>query len=215
MKKFNAYMPKYPQGFTLIEVLVALFIFGWLSLSAYQLLDQVMITQIINTNKSKNLSISQKVYHQLSKDLRQMANRSVLIREGVLSAPIVLSSEENIIEFTRRGWSNPLAWPRSELQRVAYRLDYHPDRDNPESIFFNDERIFLIRCFWTILDRTENSEPILQPLLGGVLAVEFQFWSHVSSSWLPDPPFMGIPKAIEMNILYENDELQSHIFKIL
>ena len=48
-----------------------------------------------------------------------------------------------------------------------------------------------------------------------VLAVEFQFWSHVSSSWLPDPPFMGIPKAIEMNILYENDELQSHIFKIL
>ena len=88
-------------------------------------------------------------------------------------------------------------------------------KDNPDSIFFNDERIFLIRCFWTILDRTENSEPILQPLLGGVLAVEFQFWSHVSSSWLPDPPFMGIPKAIEMNILFENDELQSHIFKIL
>ena len=36
------------QGFTLIEALIALFIFSWLSLAAYQMLDQVILTQAAN-----------------------------------------------------------------------------------------------------------------------------------------------------------------------
>ena len=215
MRRINKKIPERLFGFTLIEALVSLFIFGWLSISAYQILDQVMLTQITNKSNSSKLSITQKVYHQLAKDFRQITNRSVFISEGVLAAPIVISSDDNIIEFTRRGWSNPLLWPRSELQRVAYLLDTHPQKDNLESEFFNDERIFLIRCYWTMLDRTETAEPILQPLLAGVSAVEFKFWDESSLSWLPEPSFIGVPKAIEMNILFDNDELQSHIFKIL
>ena len=215
MKEIKNNKSRKSLGFTLIEALVALFIFGWLSISAYQILDQVMLTQTTNETKSSKISRTQKVYHQLSKDFRQMTNRSVFISEGLLAAPIVISEDDKIIEFTRRGWSNPLLWPRSKLQRVAYLLDNHPEKDNTESEFYNDKRIFLIRCYWTMLDRTEDAEQILQPLLGGVSTVEFQFWDESSLSWLPDPPFIGLPKAIEMNILFDNDELQSHIFKIL
>ncbi|MEK9878048.1 MAG: type II secretion system minor pseudopilin GspJ, partial [Betaproteobacteria bacterium] len=57
-----------------------------------------------------------------------------------------------VVEITRQGWNNPLQRPRSELQRVGYLVS--GDR--------------LERHVWFVLDRAEDSEPVIQPLMEGI-----------------------------------------------
>jgi general secretion pathway protein J len=61
------------------------------------------------------------------------------------------------ISLTRNGWRNPLALPRSDLQRVAYAIE--------------DET--LIRYYWQVLDRAEDSMPVRQVMLEDVYLLEF------------------------------------------
>ena len=131
--RFDAIAVNRENGFTLIEAIVAMFIVAWISLASYQILDQVILAQDGNQRQSGVLSNSQRVSWQLAKDFRQMVNRPVYDENGDVLGPLVLNDGNNIIEFTRSGWSNPLQWPRSELQRVAYSVDYHPESDKPSS----------------------------------------------------------------------------------
>ncbi len=204
------------RGFTLVEALVALFIFSWLSLAAYQMLAQVILTQATNQKASEALALNQRVSRQMAKDFRHLVNRPIVDEDGFLQPSIVLEGEDNVIAFTRRGWSNPLGWRRSELQRVAYQIDYHPDANDTASPFYNDERLFLLRYYWPVLDRIEETKHQRQVLIAGVSDIEFQFMASAGSEWdalLPES--VALPFAIEVTLLFANDEISSHIYRIL
>ncbi len=164
------------RGFTLIEVLIALLIFGWIGIGAYQILDQVLIYQERQQTSSRALALRQRVAWQMGKDFRQMVARSITDEYGRRRAPFELESGEYIVEFTRAGWSNPLRWPRSELQRVAYRVDVHPDVNDTDSPHYGDEKLYLMRHYWSVLDRIESSIPNEQVLIGGVRDLEIRFY---------------------------------------
>jgi len=55
------------------------------------------------------------------------------------------------------GWRNPLGLPRSEVQRVGY--------------FIEEEN--LVRAYWPVLDRAQDTEPLFQTLLEDVQRLEF------------------------------------------
>ena len=142
------------SGFTLLELLVAISIFSILGLGSYQLLHSVSeshakVREIINSYNGVNHALN-----VMQRDFNQFLARSVRDEYGEPLSPIIFEGENYPVEFTRGGWSNPGGRSRSELQRVAYSIDY--------------EEEVLKRHFWLVLDRAEDSEPVVQTLLEGL-----------------------------------------------
>ena len=222
---FSANAKSKADGFTLIEALVAITIFAFLGLGAYQILDNIVRVEEQALRKSQEMATLQKVVWQLGKDFRLMAQRPI-VDGGDLKADIDLEGDY-LIEFTRRGWSNPLNWQRSVLQRVAYSIDSHPDRDDSESPYYNDESLYLLRHYWQVLDRDFDSVPLTQVLLKDASDFYVRFYNENASSdddlWsdqilrksLPsDTGQFLVPNAVEVNIVLGDSNLFSYIFPV-
>jgi len=164
------------NGFTLIEILVALFIFAIVGLMGTQLISRVSNQQVILSERGARLIELQRAMSILKRDFMQIQRRS--IRDGYGDQqPAIQLEDDDLIEFTRAGWRNPLGQIRSELQRVAYHLD--------------KEKHELQRYYWPVLDRSQDSEPLVQVLLSDVRKLEFNvvdqagnvhsFWPQVST----------------------------------
>lgn len=145
---------KKSAGFTLLELLVSMSIFATLGLGAYQMLQSVAGSHERVRSSADAFMGLNLAYSIIQRDFNQFAPRPIRDQYGDLQPPIVFDNEDYIIEFTRRGWSNPVGRQRSRLQRVAYSLDFEEET--------------LTRHFWEVLDRAEDSEPISQLLLEGV-----------------------------------------------
>ena len=201
-----------------------MFIFAWIGLGAYQILEQIIRAQAINQQHSSQLANIQRLSWQLSRDFRQMVERPVYDENGQLLAAVEFEGEDSLIEFTRNGWSNPLQWPRSDLQRVAYRIDYHPESDDPESDFYRDEALYLVRLFWRVLDRAIESEPLQQAVLREVVDFRTRFWDSANEEWSDNVVMRQVasnsldpklPKAVEVSIVLASEEVYSFIFQVL
>ncbi|MBT4161757.1 MAG: type II secretion system minor pseudopilin GspJ [Gammaproteobacteria bacterium] len=142
------------KGFTLLELLVAISIFSLIGLGSYQMLHTVSeshdrVRSSVDSYTKVNFALS-----IIQRDFNQFIARPVRDEYGEPLSPIMFEHEDYLVEFTRMGWANPAGRARSNLQRVAYSLDY--------------EEKELVRHFWRVLDRAEDSEPVSQVLLVGV-----------------------------------------------
>jgi general secretion pathway protein J len=149
------------HGFTLIEVLVALAVFGVVSILAYAALGQTLSNADLLTERMERLQAVQRTVRFLDSDLMQAVPRPVRDVLGDGYEPAIRSSlaSEFALEVTHGGWPNPAGLPRSTLQRSAYRL----------------EEGELIRFHWRVLDRTINNEPIATVLLDDVASIVFRY----------------------------------------
>ena len=180
------------KAFTLIEVLVALAIFGILSALAYGALSQTLLSAEMLNERMDRLQAIQKTMRHLSQDFIQLAPRPVRLELGDSIGPALQSDlrSEYAVELTRGGWSNPVALPRGTLQRAAYRLE-------------EDE---LVRYYWTVLDRTLSNEPIAVTILDGVEGLKLSYLRDNGDSieqWPPPtaPGPLGLrqrPRAVEI-----------------
>ena len=180
------------KAFTLIEVLVALAIFGILSALAYGALSQTLLSAEMLNDRMDRLQAIQKTMRHLSQDFIQLAPRPVRLELGDSIGPALQSDlrSEYAVELTRGGWSNPVALPRGTLQRAAYRLE-------------EDE---LVRYYWTVLDRTLSNEPIAVTILDGVEGLKLSYLLDNGDSieqWPPPtaPGPLGLrqrPRAVEI-----------------
>ena len=180
------------KAFTLIEVLVALAIFGILSALAYGALSQTLLSAEMLNERMDRLQAIQKTMRHLSQDFIQLAPRPVRLELGDSLGPALQSDlrSEYAVELTRGGWSNPVALPRGTLQRAAYRLE-------------EDE---LVRYYWTVLDRTLSNEPIAVTILDGVEGLKLSYLLDNGDSieqWPPPntPGPLGLrqrPRAVEI-----------------
>ena len=143
-------------GFTLMEMLVALAVFAVLGVISATLMSQMLTNEERMGQRSERLGEVQRAMSILKRDLMQITNRPVRDMLGD-PLPAVVIDSNGLIEFSRLGWRNPLRSPRSELQRVAYRM--HDGN--------------LLRTYWSVLDRSQDTEPLTQRLLADVDGVEF------------------------------------------
>lgn len=148
-------------GFTLIEVLVSLAIFGILSVLAYQALGQTFVNADLLGERMDRLRAVQQTMRVLGNDVRLAAPRPV--REpltGTLVPAIrTQPGTEFALEVTRAGWPNPAALPRGTLQRVQYRIE---DGE-------------LLRMHWHVLDAGLSNEPVVTALVDDVESIVFNY----------------------------------------
>jgi len=185
-------MRQHNKGFTLIEVLVALAVFGVMTMLAYSALGSTLSNAEYLSNRMDRLQAVQRAIRYLSTDLFQTAPRSVRTELGDSFSPALQTSfsSEYALELTHGGWGNPAGLPRGTLQRVAYRLE-------------NDE---LVRYHWNVLDRTYANEPVAAVLLDDVESLIFRYFDasgELSEVWPPQDPSGGVglrarPRAVEI-----------------
>ena len=167
------------QGFTLLEILVALTVFAIIGVMSAQLLSQTVRSNESLTDRGQRLTDIHRAMHAIQRDIMQLTPRPVRDEfSGPGDQPLraLMIGTDGALEFSRDGWRNPLGLPRSEVQRVAYRWE--------------DDK--LIRGYWLVLDRAPDSEPIQQVVLEGVQQIEFfaldinaneySFWPVIGSS---------------------------------
>ena len=181
---------RWTVGFTLFEVLVAIAIFAILGLAANQLLAQVIRAESSARERGERLAQLQRAVAVIERDSLQIIARPVRDELGG-SRPALVGGVDELIELTRLGWRNPLAQPRAEEQRVAYVLDGKQ----------------LIRAYWTVLDRAEDSKPIRQVLLDGVERASIDFITadgNVRSFWPADgadaSSALPLPRALRWHL---------------
>ncbi|MFC3710938.1 type II secretion system minor pseudopilin GspJ [Sphingoaurantiacus capsulatus] len=110
------------NGFTLVELMVALLIFGLLSASGVALLAFSVDSREQSTARVEALSAALRTRSLLTSDLAQAAVRLYRREDGSLSPAFRAGEGELLMAFVRRGWANEDAAPRASLQRVEYRL---------------------------------------------------------------------------------------------
>ena len=180
------------RGLTLIEMLVAVFVFAVLATLTYQALARSLENSEFLTSRMNRVQDIQLAMRFLESDLLQTAPRPVRDELGEQLMPAIQSdaSSQFALEVTRGGWSNPAGLPRSTQQRIAYQL-------------VDGE---LSRYHWYVLDRTFSNEPIQTVLLGDVDAILFRYL-RPSGEWVEQWPAVGAgtgvnpqnrPRAVEI-----------------
>lgn len=112
-------------GFTLVELMVALFIFGILSAAGVALLRFSVDSQTASREALAEVGSIRRMNAALTSDLGQIAPRPARDQAGARQNAFYGgggSDGDLLISFVRRGWSNYDQDARSSLQKVDYRL---------------------------------------------------------------------------------------------
>lgn len=204
----SAWLSRNHQGFTLLEVMIAMSIFAIMGVASYQLLSGEIRTQERLLAQSERQNHWQRSMMRMSRDLQQLLDRGVRLDYGDQQAALV--SDGRSLQFTRGGWSNPIARTRSNLQRLEYRLEI--DADSTSTAHTSEIRnehldvSYLQRQFWPHLDRAPGSEPIQQKLFTGVEDIRFRFFHTQKRAWFTQWPEsedqnQDLPQAIEITLI--------------
>ena len=196
------------RAFTLIEVLVALSVFGVMSLLAYMSLGQTLSNSDLLSERMNRLQAIQKTMSYLSNELLQTVPRSVRTDLGDTPAPALQSSfaAEFALQLTHGGWPNSASLPRSTLQRTAYRIE---DGE-------------LLRFHWNVLDRTVNNVPVTTVMLEDISSLTFRFLQSNgdwSDQWPPISTQTGgttsnLPRAVEILLTLEDEGEISRVVEV-
>lgn len=110
------------NGFTLVELMVALLIFGLLSASGVALLSFGVDTRARTNERADTLGATLRTRALLTADLAQAAPRLYRRGDGSVAPAFGAGEDGTLLAFVRRGWANEDGEPRASLQRVEYRL---------------------------------------------------------------------------------------------
>ncbi len=170
--------PRLARGFTLVELLVAIAIFGVISVLALGGLNTIVQQQALAKEQMVRLGQLQRAVRKMTEDFAQLNPRHVRDVLGQSTEPplIAVGLSDNLVRLSRSGWRNPVPVPRGTLQRVQYRLE--------------DEK--LIREYWPVMDYPLGMEPRSEEVLDGVLGVEIEYLDDAAQWTTQWPPLSEI-----------------------
>lgn len=116
------------SGFTLVEMLVALLVFGLLAAAGAAVMGSTLSSQSVVKSRVERLADFQRLRATLRADLAQAAPRRTRDTAGLQAGVAFIGGDpwggeaERLFIVIRRGWENPDGAPRPSLQYVEYRL---------------------------------------------------------------------------------------------
>jgi general secretion pathway protein J len=177
------------QGFTLLEVLIAIAIFSIISLSSFTIFNSVLSGDEMAKKHSERQNELQRAFLIIERDLTQISRRSMRLNGEAPQTRLIqtnsdgFESEEQVIAFVRNGWTNPgLLLPRSDMQAIAYRLT----EETFERLHFN------------FVDSVIGEEPKVRPLIHDVTKINFEYYD--GKDWLEIWGEDSLPLAIAIEI---------------
>ena len=187
------------SGFTLVELLVAVFVFAIVSAIAMGGYNELVKQSDIASAGAARTRNVQATMQRLVLDFTLLEPRPVREPLGDALQPALRSdarSGEQLAEFTHSGWSNPAGMQRSTLQRVSYRLENNK----------------LVREYWVVLDRTLTGEPQRAEMIDRVKRLGLRYMD-TNRSWHEQWPPLGYsapdaaqvrPIAVEITLELED-----------
>ena len=174
------------RGFTLLELLVAMFIAAIIFAMGYGTINQAVKNRETLEDQQKRLLDLQTTVRTMEQDFLQLAQRPVRDPVGGTYQPTLVaninstsgslggsssgnsngtrglgssSGAQPLVALTRAGWTNPNGLQRPSLQRVLY--------------YFQDGT--LRREYFTVLDPTQASQAVRRDLMSHLKSVSLRF----------------------------------------
>ena len=187
------------RGFTLIELMIAVAIVAIIGTIALTGLSNVINQQEIAAARAERWREIQLAMRMLVQDLSQIHPRVTRDETGTSTLGSVLASPTHqfALELSRGGWSNPTAFTRGTVLRVAY----------------DTEDDMLVRFWWPVADRTLSTPPGRNELLHGVLSMTINYIDADGNATLDWPPQQNgvntrspteMPRAVEVTLELED-----------
>lgn len=143
------------QGFTLLEMVIAIALSALVAALAYQSFDGASRNADRTREVLSSINKLDKAWQLIGQDMRNIVPLNPTIPSPQLkfeAASLKTTGKDSfqvIMIFARRGWVNPLGRLRSDLQQVNYRIaegklwrDYLPERNMPlESVDFERDSL--------------------------------------------------------------------------
>lgn len=185
-------------GFTLVEVMIALMIFGMIAAAGVALLAFSVRAQGASAVALDDTGALSRLSSILTADLAQAQDRNTRDVNGVLLPAFSGDAGATpLLRLVRAGWSNPDQAPRAELQKVEYRL----------------EGDGLERVAYPALDGAAPLPPAL--LLDRVRTVQlrFRYRGAWSDTWQGNPR-AALPQAVELVVTRDDSRLYRLLFLV-
>lgn len=198
---------------TLIELLVAVAIFGIFAVMAYGGLSRLMDARERVLDEQHYWERTSLVFLRLSDDLAHARLRGIRDVGGFTRLPFegrptdTRAIADPNLEFTRGGELHYGAGVHSDLRRIAWRLREHR----------------LERMAWPVLDRAPTTQPTVSPLLDHVDAFELKFYDAKgipSTTWPPasatasQSAVPDLPRAVEVDLTVEGRGVYRRLFLV-
>ncbi|HKJ76969.1 MAG TPA: type II secretion system minor pseudopilin GspJ [Gammaproteobacteria bacterium] len=187
------------RGFTLLELVVAVAVFGLLAAMAYGGLSAVLEARATTEAHSERLAALQRTWSLLESDLYSIVARPVRDGYGDPLPPLAAGLETGTaVAFSRLTWG--VAGPvRSRVQRVGYRL----------------EDGALVRLVWPVADRAPDTRAQTMRLLPGVERATLRLLGpegRWQETWPPAGSPRALPRALELTLEVEGWGELSRLF---
>ena len=179
------------RGFTLVEILVALFIFAIVSMILVSALRSVIATQSRTDLAAAKLGQLQMALLITSRDLQQAVNRPITNTQGRLES--AFSGTSTGFKFTHMGNVSPM---NTQAQSVLQRTDY----------VWHDNAFW--RQTWPTVDQAPNATSHERLLMPEVESVDFQYLDpegHFQHDWPSHSSgAAALPRAVKLTLTIIN-----------
>ncbi len=175
------------SGFTLLELMVAITVFAFMSAAAYSGLHNSIKADENFRRSMKEVEAVQMTFVLLEKEIAQRVPRPIRDEFGDEEPALVLEAGRELT-FTRGGNFSALQMQQAELTRIRYGLYSRLEGD------------IFARSYWKNLDRVQGDEPLTTTLLKDIQKLEIKILDNQNTwhdSW-PAPDNTLKPRAVEV-----------------
>lgn len=189
------------QGFTLVEILVALFIFTIISMILMSGLHNLITIHSGTEKSAERLRQLQLAMLLVRRDVEQTVNRPIVNASGKAERAFIGTPYG--FTFTHLGLANPMGVAvQSSMQRTSYFL----------------RKDSLYRQVWNAVDATVGTHSYTKILISGITRAEFAYLDHnkqFRNQWPQQGQAnQGLPRAVKLTLVIANWGALTQIYVI-